>query len=90
MSQMTSILSVPTLLSSAINLCKQEYGACNYLEISRPLYVCYKEVTLATRLFGDEEDLREKVEFIITDDVGYSWKATREKGGQGIEMTLTR
>lgn len=83
-------------LHKSIDMCKEAYGACNYMEMSKPLYHHYKETMFIFNYvtdvqgkpaFGYMQDIRERVEIVLTDDEELYWKALKEKDSQGIRMT---
>lgn len=88
MGDMMSVTATPAMLQASINICRHTYGACNYLEISKPLHSLL--IDLEVIMSDSINSIKEQVEFVITDKVGFTWKATKDKGGQGIEMNLTR
>lgn len=86
------LIDIIGTLHNSIDMCKKAYGECNYMEMSVSLYELYKSLMIpfiyGDTFVGSVQDIRERVEIILTDHEGYHWKALKEKDGQGIGMTL--
>ncbi|QZA69531.1 hypothetical protein 035JT004_32 [Bacillus phage 035JT004] len=91
-SKTVPLVDIIGTLHNSIDLCKKMYGECNYMEMSRPLYELYKNLMIpfiyGEAHVGEVQDIRERVEVVITDHKGYHWMALKEKNGHGIGMTL--
>ncbi|WZK93492.1 hypothetical protein [Bacillus phage BvP] len=84
-------------LHKSIDLCKETYGDCSYMEMSKPLYAYYKNTMFVLNWvptvqgessFGYTPDIRERVEIVLTDDEEFYWKALKEKDSQGVRVTI--